>query len=61
MVIKEVFFLCKEAISPNIRYIKALGNDMYVVHEIRKNNIIKYTLNVVDNKINILEESEQAH
>lgn len=61
MGIKEVFFLCKEAISPNVRYIKVLENDRYEVHEVRKNNIIKYTLKVVDNKINIVGESEQAH
>lgn len=57
MTLKEVFFLCRETISPNIKYIKEVEKDKYEVHEYKKRNTSVYYLRIIDGKIEFVKET----
>ena len=50
--------MCKDSISKNVKYIKALGNGKYEAHEMKRNCILVYIITISNDKIKILEEKE---
>lgn len=60
MHIKEVFMMSKELIGPHVKYIKELEKDRYEVHEYKKkrSRVEIYVLNVVNGKIEIIQNEE---